>query len=118
MQKPDTPPPNQVMKQGRESKLIIMANKKVSKLPNPLAAATFYVGGKKVKEGRFFKAVADELNPPKKRIPKKLPERKFTLDEMKDIFRAGANYALNQFNEPNIYEYFSEKFGIDLGERK
>lgn len=43
-------------------------------------------------------------------------EKRFTLtvEQMKDIFRAGAGYALNQFKEPNAQQYFKDKFNIDL----
>lgn len=39
---------------------------------------------------------------------------KLTKDEMLNLFRAGAGYALNQFKEPNAKQYFKEQFNIDL----
>lgn len=39
---------------------------------------------------------------------------RLTKDQMLNIFRAGAGYALNQFKEPNAKQYFKEQFNIDL----
>ena len=52
----------------------------LSKLPNPLDDATFYVGGKKVKEGRFWKSIVEQLHPPKKRVVR--------IETVKQLLRA------------------------------
>lgn len=39
---------------------------------------------------------------------------RLTKEQMLDIFRAGAGFALNQFVEPDAKQYFKDKFGIDL----
>lgn len=44
--------------------------KALSGLPNVFEGATFFVGDKKVREGRFWKEVANDILPAKKRIIK------------------------------------------------
>lgn len=42
------------------------------------------------------------------------PERMFTLKEALEIFVAGAQYSLDQFDTQNRQQYFKETFNIDL----
>lgn len=42
------------------------------------------------------------------------PERTFTLKEALEIFVAGSQYSLDQFDTPNRQQYFKETFNIDL----
>ncbi len=43
-------------------------NSEDGKFGNPLKEAEFFICGKKVKESRFFKSLANDINPPKKRV--------------------------------------------------
>ncbi len=54
--------------------------KELSNLKNPLEGAEFSIGGKKVSERRFFKAIANDMCPPKKRVVK--------IETVKQLMRA------------------------------
>lgn len=67
-------------------------------------------------KGLTVEVPADELPDYVKTLITQPAERTFTLtaEEMLNIFRSGAGYALNQFNEPNAKEYFKDKFSIEI----